>query len=144
MIIRETQYHGVQDEGDDWPPTQGIALVQWLLRKFDTVPKEFASTIEVILSASDDEQAIISIEYSRPPTQSEEAESKKLASEKKYSKVSASGFPNVSTKSFSEVIVTTSSIGPLTNCPAIAPIDAATAGITFVKPFSCTRTPGET
>jgi hypothetical protein len=82
MIIRETQYHCVQDEGDDWPPTQGIALVQWLLRKFDTVPKEYASTIEVILSASDDEQAIISIEYSRPPTHAEENESKKLASEK--------------------------------------------------------------
>ena len=34
--------------------------------------------------------------------------------------------------------------GPLTKSPANAPIEVATAGITLVKSFSLTRTPGET
>ena len=69
---------------------------------------------------------------------------KKLEALKKCSKFVAVGLPNVSTKSFSEEIETISSVGPFVKSPAIAPIDVATAGITFVKSFSCTKTPGET
>jgi len=39
---------------------------------------------------------------------------------------------------------TTEDTGPFSNAPAIAPIDVATAGTTFVKSISLTWTPGET
>ena len=83
MVIRETQFHASQDESDDWPPSNGVAFVTWFLRKFDNVPKEFAQSIEVILSSeTDDDVATLSIEYNRPPSKAEEEEASKLALEK--------------------------------------------------------------
>ena len=69
---------------------------------------------------------------------------RKLAALKKYSKLLESGLPNVSTSSCSLEIETTSSVGPLLNYPANAPIEVDTAGMILVKSLSCTRTPGDT
>tara|TARA_B100001564_G_scaffold216164_1_gene182044 strand:- start:569 stop:757 length:189 start_codon:yes stop_codon:yes gene_type:complete len=54
------------------------------------------------------------------------------------------GLPNIFNSSSSDVTVTTEDTGPFWNAPAIAPIEVATAGTTFVKSISLTFTPGET
>ena len=46
------------------------------------------------------------------------------------------GLPNIFTSSSSEDISVTSETGPFSNGAAIAPIDVATAGTTFVKSTS--------
>ena len=69
---------------------------------------------------------------------------KKFAAVKKNSKLSLFGFPNISINSSSELISVIEETGPFSNGPAIAPMDVATAGTTFVKSISLTETPGET
>jgi hypothetical protein len=58
---------------------------------------------------------------------------RKLAAANQFSKLLEFGFPNLETRSPSEVTVCIEPTGPFSNAPAIAPIDVATAGITFVK-----------
>ena len=69
---------------------------------------------------------------------------KKFAAVNHSSKLSAVGFPNVSNNSFSDETVVISSIGPFSAVITIPPLVVDTAGITFVKSFSVTRTPGDT
>ena len=69
---------------------------------------------------------------------------KKFAAVKKNSKLLSFGFPNTSINSSSELISVIEETGPFSNGPAIAPMDVATAGTTFVKSISLTETPGET
>jgi hypothetical protein len=54
------------------------------------------------------------------------------------------GFPNVSTRSSSDVIRVDVMAGPQRKRPANAPTLVDTAGITVVKSISDTLTPGET
>jgi hypothetical protein len=60
------------------------------------------------------------------------------------SKLEEFGFPNTSTNSCSDEIEVISLTGPLAAVITIAPLVVETAGITFVKSFSVTRTPGDT
>ena len=69
---------------------------------------------------------------------------KKFAAQKNSSKLDEFGFPNVLTNSDSDEIVVISSIGPFSAVNTIAPADVETAGITLVRSFSVTRTPGDT
>ena len=69
---------------------------------------------------------------------------RKLAAASQFSKLLEFGFPNLETRSPSEVTVCIEPTGPFSNAPAIAPIDVATAGTTFVKSTSFTCTPGDT
>jgi hypothetical protein len=68
---------------------------------------------------------------------------KKFAALKKLWNVSAFGLPKVFTNSNSELIVTGWFAGPHAKLPTKAPIELATAGMTFVRSFSTTSTPGE-
>ena len=63
---------------------------------------------------------------------------RKFAAEKNVSKFESFGFPKFLIRSSSDVIVVTDETGPYSNAPAIAPIDVATAGTTFVKSTSFT------
>jgi len=58
---------------------------------------------------------------------------RKLAAQKKSSKLFESGLPNVSTNSCSLETVTISSSGPFKNLAAIAPTEVDTAGIILVR-----------
>jgi len=69
---------------------------------------------------------------------------KKLAAVNHSSKLSAVGFPKLSTNSFSDEIVVISSTGPFSAVITIPPLVVLTAGITLVKSFSVTETPGDT
>ena len=60
------------------------------------------------------------------------------------SKLEEFGLPKVSTNSFSDETVVISSIGPFSAVITIPPLVVETAGITFVRSFSVTRTPGDT
>jgi hypothetical protein len=62
---------------------------------------------------------------------------------KKELKLLSFGLPKRRTKSFSELMVTGSKVGPHGNAPAKAPIDDDTAGTIEVKSFSTTATPGD-
>ena len=69
---------------------------------------------------------------------------KKLAAQKNSSKLFAFGLPNISTNSFSDEIVVISSIELFLFTLLIPPLEVDTAGITFVRSFSVTRTPFDT
>ena len=69
---------------------------------------------------------------------------KKFAAQKNSSKLDEFGLPKVSTNSVSDEIVVTSSIGPFSAVITIPPAVVETAGITLVRSFSVTRTPGDT
>jgi hypothetical protein len=71
------------------------------------------------------------------------AYARKFAAENQDGATEVFGLPNFITSSASEPTVWISLQGPHLKVPAKAPIEVETAGTTFVRSFSVTKTPGD-